>query len=188
MINQSSSSSISTLFPSAYTNRVKLNALVTHGHLFSSRLDRIDDENSGSAIGPVEPVGSGSLTASGHDAPSLAVTYAGGGFGGRQNAGFGDFGARGDVAAGIRRPTGSPPGRPEADQGDVVGLDMAARELVDLPKDRLADRFGAASRALDALQEAAVLLGVVQILRRVPRVGHAVGVDDGNIARPVARP
>ena len=33
--------------------------------------------------------------------PSLAVTYAGGGFGGGQNADFGGFGARGDVAASL---------------------------------------------------------------------------------------
>jgi outer membrane protein TolC len=34
-------------------------------------------------------------------APSLAVTYAGGGFGGGQNAFFGNFGARGELAASI---------------------------------------------------------------------------------------
>jgi outer membrane protein TolC len=33
--------------------------------------------------------------------PSLAVSYAGGGFGGGQNSFFGDFGARGDVAASL---------------------------------------------------------------------------------------
>jgi len=33
--------------------------------------------------------------------PSLAVSYAGGGFGGGQNAFFGNFGARGDVAASL---------------------------------------------------------------------------------------
>ena len=46
----------------------------------------------------------------------------------------------------------SPPARPEGDEGDVVRLDLAAREFVDLLKDRLADRLGSASRALDALQ------------------------------------
>ncbi len=47
--------------------------------------------------------------------------------------------------------TASSPARPKADEGDVVGLDMAPGELVDLLKDRLGDRLGSAIRTLDAL-------------------------------------
>ena len=72
--------------------------------------------------------------------------------------------------------------RAEADQGDVVDLDVAGRELADVLEDRPADGLGPAGRLGQPCEQPAVLARVVQLLAEVPGVGHAVGVDDDDVA------
>src|SRR4051794_17704921 len=67
--------------------------------------------------------------------------------------------------------------RAEADQRDVVGLLVAGGELADVLEDRLADVGRTPLRLDDAPQQPTVIPRVVEVLLRVARVGHAVGVD-----------
>ena len=59
---------------------------------------------------------------------------------------------------------------------------VAGGELANVLEDRPADRLGGAGGLGKALQETAVVAGVVKLLAGAPGVGDAVGIDHDDVA------
>ena len=72
--------------------------------------------------------------------------------------------------------------RPQAHQGDVVGLGVSGGELTDILEDRPADGDRSARRLGHSFEKAVVALGVVELFAGTTRVGHTVGVDHDDVA------
>src|SRR5208337_1118006 len=71
--------------------------------------------------------------------------------------------------------------RSEANQGDVIDLDMVGGVFADILEDGASHGFRPARGLGHPAQQARVLTRVVQFFAQIPGIGHAVGINDDDI-------